>query len=78
MDRFLGRHGWIDTFRRHCGEPGHYTFWSQRAGVRERNVGWRLDYFAANPEISDRIARVRHQREVRGSDHCPVELVLRS
>jgi len=78
MDRFLGRHGWVDTFRRHCDAPGHYTFWSQRSGARARNVGWRLDYFSANEELIERIARVRHQPEVRGSDHCPVELVLRS
>jgi len=78
MDRFFGRHGWVDAFRSQCAEPGHYTWWSYRPGVRERNVGWRLDYFAANPEIVERIARVRHQSEVRGSDHCPVELVLRS
>ena len=77
MERFLRRHGWIDTFRSRCDEPGHYTFWSQRAGVRQRNIGWRLDYFAANPELCDRVARVRHQPDVRGSDHCPVELVLR-
>jgi exodeoxyribonuclease-3 len=77
MDRFLGRHGWVDTFRSQCEEPGHYTFWSQRPGVRQRNIGWRLDYFAANPELLERVARVRHQPEVRGSDHCPVELWLR-
>jgi exodeoxyribonuclease III len=78
LDRFFGRHGWVDTFRRQCDEPGHYTWWSYRPGVRERNVGWRIDYFAANPELMDRVTRVRHQNEVRGSDHCPVELTLRA
>jgi exodeoxyribonuclease III len=78
LDRFFGRHGWVDTFRSRCAEPGHYTWWSYRPGVRERNIGWRIDYFAANPELAPRVSRVRHQREVRGSDHCPVELVLRS
>jgi len=79
LDRFFGPHGWVDTFRCRNGEaPGHYTWWSYRPGVRERNVGWRIDYFAANPELAPRIARVRHQTEVRGSDHCPVELVLRA
>jgi exodeoxyribonuclease III len=77
MDRFLGRHGWVDTFRHHDDRPGQYTWWSYRPGVRERNIGWRLDYFTANPELCGRIARVRHQTHVRGSDHCPVELALR-
>jgi exodeoxyribonuclease-3 len=78
MERFLGKHGWVDTFRRFQSEPGHYTWWSQRPGVRDRNIGWRLDYFVANPELVDRVARVEHQTKVRGSDHCPVELVLKS
>jgi exodeoxyribonuclease-3 len=78
LDRFFGRHGWVDTFRSRCAEPGHYTWWSYRPGVRERNIGWRLDYFAANRELAGRVSRVRHQSEVRGSDHCPVELVLRA
>ena len=79
LGRFFARHGWVDAFRHHRGdEPGQYTWWSYRPGVRERNVGWRIDYFAANPELAPRIARVRHQSEVRGSDHCPVELVLRA
>lgn len=76
MDRLLGRHGWVDTFRHHEAGPGHYTWWSYRPGVRARNIGWRLDYFVANPELLDRVARVRHRPEVLGSDHCPVELVL--
>jgi len=77
MDRFVSRHGWVDTFRSLCPEPGHYTWWSYRPGVRERNIGWRLDYFIANAELMDRVTRVRHQTKVRGSDHCPVELELR-
>jgi len=78
MERFTVRHGWVDTFRSRCPEPGHYTWWSNRPGVRERNIGWRLDYFVANPELMDRVARVAHQTKVRGSDHCPVALELRA
>ena len=77
MDRFLARHGWVDTFRSRCPEPGHYTFWNSRPGLRERNIGWRLDYFVANPELMERVARIEHQTKVRGSDHCPVALRLR-
>jgi exodeoxyribonuclease-3 len=78
MERLLRRHGWVDTFRRQCDEPGHYTFWSNRIGARDRNIGWRFDYFVANADLADRIARVEHQTKVRGSDHCPVELVLKT
>jgi exodeoxyribonuclease-3 len=78
MDRFLGRHGSVDTYRRHNDAPAQNTRWSYRPGVRARNIASRLDYFTANPELVDRIARVRHQTNVHGSDHCPVELALRS
>lgn len=77
MTRLLARHGWVDTFRSRCAEPGHYTFWNSRPGLRERNIGWRLDYFVANPELMERVARIEHQTKVRGSDHCPVALRLR-
>ena len=71
------RAGYIDAFRHFCGEPGHYTWWSYRAGVRERNVGWRIDVFLVNPELRRRLRRAWHQTEVRGSDHCPIGLELR-
>jgi len=77
VDRLL-EHGWVDIFReRHPGEGGHYTWWSNRAGARERNVGWRIDYFFVSPDLVDRVASVRHLPHVTGSDHCPIELELR-
>lgn len=69
--------GYIDTFRHFTQEPGHYTWWSYRPGVREKNIGWRLDYFLTNPEWKDRLKSAHHQHQVRGSDHCPVELNIR-
>ncbi len=71
------RAGYLDCFRHFCDEPGHYTWWSYRAGVRERNVGWRLDLFLVNPELRRRLRRASHQTEVLGSDHCPIALELR-
>ena len=68
---------WIDCFRHFCDEPGHYTWWSYRAGVRERNVGWRIDLFLANPELRRRLRGAWHQTDVRGSDHCPLGIELR-
>jgi exodeoxyribonuclease-3 len=70
-------HGYRDVFRdRHPDEPGHYTWWSARMGVRERNVGWRIDYFFVSEELADRVVAARIHPQVMGSDHCPVELVL--
>jgi exodeoxyribonuclease-3 len=76
MDQFLAQ-GYVDTFRHFVPDPGHYTWWSYRPGVREKNIGWRLDYFAVNQEFKDRLKSARHQCEVKGSDHCPVALELK-
>lgn len=76
MDRLTGKLGWIDSFREFEPSPGHYTWWSYRPGVRERNIGWRLDYFVTNPEAKSRLKSVTHLPDVMGSDHCPVRLTL--
>lgn len=76
MDRITGL-GWVDTFRHFEKGPEHYTWWSYRPGVRERNIGWRLDYFLTNPEAVDRLKTVEHLTKIYGSDHCPVRLVLK-
>ena len=76
MDRFLGS-GYVDVFREKTPDPGHYTWWSYRPGVREKNIGWRLDYHCVNKEFSDRVHHAYHQPKVVGSDHCPVILDLK-
>lgn len=75
MDHLVGA-GYVDTFRARCPNPGHYTWWSHRPGVRERNIGWRLDYVFADEDLDRRVERAFHQPSVRGSDHCPVGVVL--
>ena len=76
VSRFLD-HGYIDIFRKlHPGEEGLYTWWSNRPGVRERNVGWRIDYFFISPDVEDRVVSARLHPQVMGSDHCPIELEL--
>ncbi|MFV2073832.1 MAG: exodeoxyribonuclease III [Thermoanaerobaculales bacterium] len=76
VTRFLD-HGYIDIFRaRHPGEEGRFTWWSNRKGVRERNVGWRIDYFFISPDLEDRVVAARIHPQVMGSDHCPIELEL--
>src|SRR5690349_10911623 len=73
MTQFL-KQGYIDGFRHFVTSPEHYTWWSYRPGVRERNVGWRIDYFIVNEEFKGLLKTVSHQPEVKGSDHCPVML----
>ena len=74
LDRWL-QAGWVDSFRHVHGDvEGHYTWWSNRKGVRERNVGWRIDYAlvseAAMPFLKDATVHA----DVLGSDHCPISL----
>jgi len=68
--------GWVDTFRHFQSEPGHYSWWSQRRGVRERNIGWRIDYVLASPAAMRYVRAAFIHPEVRGSDHCPVGVDL--
>ena len=68
------RAGWVDTFRHFEREGGHYTWWSQRVGVREKNIGWRIDYVLASPGAMPFVRSAAIHPEVRGSDHCPVSV----
>lgn len=76
MDRFIEA-GYIDTFREFNQEPEQYSWWSYRFKARERNVGWRIDYFAVNPALKERLEGAAILQDVLGSDHCPVELRLK-
>lgn len=66
--------GFADAFRLFTSDSGHYTWWSMRKGVRERNIGWRLDYFLVDKKLSPKVLRCFHWTKQRGSDHCPVTL----
>lgn len=69
--------GYLDTFRLFTQGNGHYTWWSHFANSRARNIGWRIDYFFASPTLKSKIKSARILPSVMGSDHCPVELVLK-
>jgi len=71
LSRWLAA-GWVDTFRAFEPGAGHYSWWSQRRGARERNVGWRIDYVLASPEAMPFVRGAFIERRVRGSDHAPV------
>ncbi len=75
LDRWLDS-GWVDTFRAFESGPGHYSWWSQRFGVRAKNIGWRIDYVLASPEAMAFVKRAFILPEVRGSDHCPIGVDL--
>ena len=75
MSELLGA-GFIDTWRsQHEGEA-KYSWWSYRMAARERNVGWRIDYFLVSDSLRDKIAGTDILNDVFGSDHCPVALEL--
>ncbi len=75
FDRILAA-GFIDTFREFESGGGHYTWWSNRRGVREKNIGWRIDYVVISPALRPRLRRAAIHPEVLGSDHCPVSIHL--
>jgi exodeoxyribonuclease-3 len=68
--------GMVDTFRLMNGNKVQYSFWSQRFNAREKNLGWRVDYFLVSNRISDKVREAFILPEITGSDHCPVGLVL--
>ena len=75
MDKFVDL-GFIDTFRAFNTNQGQYSWWSYRAGSREKNLGWRIDYQMASKEIQNKLKSAVILQDVVHSDHCPVVLEL--
>jgi exodeoxyribonuclease-3 len=71
LDRWI-RAGWADTFRAFEPGEGHYTWWSQRFGVRAKNIGWRIDYVLASPAAMKFVKSAFIHPKTMGSDHCPI------
>lgn len=70
--------GFTDTFRFfHPDETGNYSWWSYRFKAREKNAGWRIDYFIVSDDLNDQLADAKIHTEIFGSDHCPVEVALK-
>jgi exodeoxyribonuclease-3 len=69
-------HGFVDAFRYLYPQKEQYTWWSYRANARQRNVGWRLDYFLVSEKLIPRVKDVVIHDQILGSDHCPVSLFL--
>ncbi|MDA1044672.1 MAG: exodeoxyribonuclease III, partial [Verrucomicrobia bacterium] len=68
--------GFYDSFRAYNEQPRQYTWWSYRAGAREKNIGWRLDYFCVSEKLRARVSNAFILPEIYGSDHCPVGLIF--
>ena len=69
--------GFTDTFRHLYPEQVTYSWWSYRFKAREKNTGWRIDYFVTSERLNERIEDAKIHTEILGSDHCPVELDLK-
>ena len=70
--------GFIDTYRYfNPFTEGAYSWWSYRFNARKNNSGWRIDYFCTSKRLEDRLVSAKIHNEVLGSDHCPVELVIK-
>lgn len=64
--------GYIDTFRMFEKGGDHYTWWDQKTRARERNIGWRIDYFFVSEELRSKVKKAFIMPDVEGSDHCPI------
>jgi len=64
--------GYIDTFRKFNNQPNQYTWWSYRFKAREKNIGWRIDYFCVDQSSQDRVKNACIYSDIMGSDHCPI------
>ena len=75
MDKFISC-GYRDTLRMFTSEGDLYTWWTYRLNARQRNIGWRIDYFFINKEHSHLIKDAFILKDVKGSDHCPVGIKI--
>ena len=77
IDKLIS-HNWIDVFRHFYPDRTEaYTYWDMKTFARERNVGWRIDYFFSSPEMLGKIKSIEILDNILGSDHCPIQLVLK-
>jgi len=75
FDKLL-KSGFIDTFREFQKDGGHYTWWSNFANSRARNIGWRIDYFCISRSLRSRLKSAEILPEIMGSDHCPISVEI--
>jgi exodeoxyribonuclease-3 len=77
IDKYL-EHNFVDIYRKFYPEKVQYTWWTYRLNARNRNIGWRLDYFLISKELSSQVKDAVIYDEILGSDHCPIGLELKN
>ncbi len=75
IDKFLS-HGYLDSFRMFNSEPGQYTWWDLKSRARERNIGWRIDYFYVSDNFKENVKAAYILPTIMGSDHCPIGIEI--
>jgi exodeoxyribonuclease-3 len=75
MDDFLS-HGYLDTFRMFDDRPGVYSYWDMKSRARDRDVGWRIDYFFVDDGFKGHVSNAWIMQDVMGSDHCPIGIEI--
>lgn len=75
LDNYISN-GFVDSFRHVNKEPENYSWWSYRGGARERNVGWRIDYCLFSESLMSKVTDASICSTIKGSDHCPVRIVV--
>lgn len=75
LTRFLEL-GYSDAFRLFEKQGGHYTWWSQRPGVRQKNIGWRIDSHFVSENLANKVTSAKIHKEIYGSDHCPISIQI--
>lgn len=75
IDRIINL-GYVDIFRKFNDKPEQYTYWDQISRARDRNIGWRIDYFMVSEDLSEKIKKAEIHSKVMGSDHCPISIEL--
>lgn len=77
LDHLIDKRGFIDTFRLYHHEPNNYTWWDLKTRARERNIGWRIDYFIADPRLKYHLLESKIDAQTMGSDHAPISLKIK-
>jgi len=67
----------LDAFRLFNNKPEQYSWWTYRAGAREKNLGWRIDYHLVSESLKSQLVRANIHSEIYMSDHCPVSIEIR-
>jgi len=76
IDEYIS-HGYIDALRMFHPEPGLYSWWDMKTGARTRNVGWRIDYFFISEDLKPKIKDAFIEKNIMGSDHCPIGIDIK-